>query len=244
MTIPKSAGLSHLADVSNEQALAFHYPIKRKGERRRLNPNWDAICWLEDDSAEDCEIEYIEPMGSGELKELNVLYTFGRESKSYPRPMIQIIPRDAFSGANQSVSPCSCDRFDYSWEHVRCEKHTEVEWDWEGRCWKRPRTGAPGCPCHECRTPPLAYASPSPTLDGLYARILEEDRLLTLPDTPITLATSFAGSWEGTSTDELPPTPFTLIVEGQTLQGVDHFEIEVTSEAGGPLEVRPNDSTS
>jgi hypothetical protein len=173
MTIPKTAGLSHLADVANEQALTFHYPIKKRREPRRLRPNLDAIRYLEIEAEEDTEIEYVQQM-DGSDRELNVQFAYGRGAKSYPRPMFQIIPRDAFSGMGPSVKPCSCDRFDYSWDYTRCEAHREISWDAERRQWAEGPT---------VDTTGRAYYSPAPNnegpqgiLAGMYEQILAFER--------------------------------------------------------------------
>ena len=168
MTIPKNAGLSHLADVAS--AIEY-YPVKRRGQKRSLFPNYAAIEWLEssENDFDDTEVEFVTAM-DGTGSELNVTFAFGRGTKSYPRPMFQIIPRDAFSGMGQAVTPCSCDRFDLSWDATRCEAHAEVEWDWERKAWKRPGADAP-----------RAYYSPEPAaptsdagqsiLERLYSQI-------------------------------------------------------------------------
>ena len=135
MTIPKppeNSGLSHLADAARRdgEQILHSYPMKKKGEPRRLLPNRAGIEWLESDANDfddDTDIEYAEPMRDAES--VNILHSYGRERKRYARPMFQIIPRDAFSGAQQNVTPCSCDRFDLSWDATRCETHAEVEWD-------------------------------------------------------------------------------------------------------------------
>lgn len=38
-----------LSDAARElaQPRNAHYPVKQRGERRRLNPNWEGIRWLE-----------------------------------------------------------------------------------------------------------------------------------------------------------------------------------------------------
>ena len=69
---------------------------------------------------------------------IQYLYAKGRDKKSYPRPMFEIISNAAFSGTGPSVTPCQCDRFDQSWN---CPEHPEVDWDDERKCWKRPPQG-------------------------------------------------------------------------------------------------------
>lgn len=134
MTIRKHAGLSHLADEAD------HYPIKKRWEPRRLNPNYDAIRWLEEAAHEDTKIAWTEPDRCTD-EELEILHAAGADVRSYNRPMFQVIPRDAFSGMGASVTPCmACDRFDQSWA---CEEHPEVEWDHDQKYWKRPGMNGP-----------------------------------------------------------------------------------------------------
>ena len=139
----KNAGLSHLADVANE---ADHYPVKKRWEPRRLNPNYDAIRWLEEATHEATKIAWSEPDRCTD-EELQILHAEGADVRNYNRPMFQVLPRDAFSGMGALVTPCmACDRFDRSWA---CEEHPEVEWDHDLKRWKRPGL-----------VPPTAYASP------------------------------------------------------------------------------------
>ena len=126
-----------------------HYPVKRRGAPRRLNPNTDGAAWLEEEAWDDTEI-YTEEV----FEDDGIKYTraYGWQLKSNPRPMFQIIPPVAFSGMRPSVTPCQCDRFDQSWA---CELHPQIAWDPERRRWKRPCTGdRMRCecdPCHERR---------------------------------------------------------------------------------------------
>lgn len=133
----KNAGLSHLADVANK---ADHYPVKKRWEPRRLNPNYDAIRWLEEATHEATKIAWSEPDRCTD-EELQILHAEGADVRNYNRPMFQVLPRDAFSGMGASVTPCmSCDRFDRSWA---CEDHPEVEWDHDLKRWKRPGAHGP-----------------------------------------------------------------------------------------------------
>lgn len=91
------------------------------------------------------EVEYTEKYPDDGIE---YTYARGRARKSYPRPMFQIIPRDAFSGSGHSVTPCQCDRFDRSWN---CELHPEISWDPKRRRWDRPCTGdRTRCDCTPC----------------------------------------------------------------------------------------------
>lgn len=134
MTIPKKAGLSHLADASNEQALTFHYPIKKKGEPRRLRPNLDAIRYLEIEAETDTEIHSEYDAGESvfdeddtflgvEFKVQRALGYFGaRQTGMYPWPMFQTFPATALKAKGVVyLDPCpACD----DWSRTsRCEEH-------------------------------------------------------------------------------------------------------------------------
>jgi hypothetical protein len=144
----KYDGVSQLADVSRDltQPRNACYPVKKRFESRRLNPNWDAIRWLEDVTASLTEITHSDPMRGDDGDNLDVLRTPGGDTRLYSRPMIQVIPRDAFSGAALSVTPCmACYRFDRSWA---CADHPEVPYNHERKQWARPGL-----------VPPTAYVS-------------------------------------------------------------------------------------
>lgn len=130
MTIPKNAGLSHLADVANP---IKHYPIKKKGQRRRLVPNWDAIRYLEDESWTDTEIS--EELDAGEAvldddavhlgTEFKIQRALGyfsaRQKGMYPWPMFQTFPATSFKINSVPYSPCpDCDDFSRT---SKCEVH-------------------------------------------------------------------------------------------------------------------------
>lgn len=132
---PKNSGLALLADTANEEQGTYHYPVRRRGLPRALLPNWDAIRWLEEESEDDCEIEYQQEETADGL-----LYTFayGRIGKSYPRPMFQVINDGAFSGfRGLSGTACPCGDFSRS---MYCPDCQELEYDWNRRTWIRPGT--------------------------------------------------------------------------------------------------------
>lgn len=131
MTIPKDAGLSHLADVANEQALTFHYPIKKKREPRRLRPNLDAIRYLEIEQEHPTaifeEFHISEAQTDGEvITDFKVQRANGwfdaKRANMYPRPMFQALPLSASSSMEvRYPKPCpACD--DWS-RTARCEEH-------------------------------------------------------------------------------------------------------------------------
>lgn len=138
----KYAGLSRLHDVAAEASGVEFYPVKRQPwDTRKLNPNWDGIHWLESDANgfdDDTKIDYTENVGEEGYPELVYLYAIGRLDKSYPRPMFQILPRDAFHTSGQRIEkPCpDCWDFHRSWG---CEEHGERDYDHERHCFLSPQ---------------------------------------------------------------------------------------------------------
>ena len=180
MTIPKSAGLSRLADVSNEQALTFHYPVKKRGEKRRLRPNLDAIRYLEIEAETDTEIESVNQLGNTEeWAEMYGVRALGwysaKRAGHYPRRMFDVFALETSSSNSVSYTPCAaCDDFSRSWA---CADHPEVKWDTARRCWVRPGTPVwyelhpedrPPTPAEEIVQP---QGMQPPT--GLYDRMIE-----------------------------------------------------------------------
>lgn len=180
--MPKNSGLSHLADVARRDGLQIlhSYPIRKKREPRRLNPNLAGIEWLESDANnfdDDTEIEGSGPMeGTGlpadAKPEFLVDYAAGRERKSNPRPMFQIIPRDAFSGMAPSVQPCpGCYDFARAWT---CPDHAERHYDPDHKVWRIVHTpDAPGCECNGCQ--PVGFSAPE-AITETYRRIVAAEQ--------------------------------------------------------------------
>jgi hypothetical protein len=171
MTLPpKELGLADLAEPAYP-----YYPVKRRGQKRVLNPDWRAINALEQDQAEDCEIDYIQTQ-SEDGPEAGLAYTFayGRHAKTYPRPMFQVIHDEAFSGFRGiSGTPCSCGDFSRT---VTCPDHPELPWDPARRRWIRPCTGDEVCECDTCRQARVVtYTEPEPPAEtnGLFDRLME-----------------------------------------------------------------------
>lgn len=109
----------------------FCYPVKRRGERRRLNPNQAGIDWLEEESETETEISLTYPMGeivdlltSDERREFLVQRALGhssaRQRGMYPWPMFEV-----HTGFKASMleypKPCpDCD----NWARTsRCTSH-------------------------------------------------------------------------------------------------------------------------
>lgn len=130
MTIPKHAGLSQLADVANVNDGIVRYPVKKKGQPRRLDPNWPAIHWLEDSSETDTEIsqeysfgELIEGTDIYEFRGLRALgYYEAKRRDMFPWPMFQTFPVNILKVRMISYpDPCpDCD----DWSRTsRCSEH-------------------------------------------------------------------------------------------------------------------------
>lgn len=119
--------LSQLADIAREltQPRNAHYPIKRRGEKRKLHPNRAGIEWLEGKAFKsDTEIVYTETLGVPEDC-LKATYASGQSQKLHSRPMFQVLDGSAFSGlpVRRAQGCASCDDFARSWS---CEEHQAV----------------------------------------------------------------------------------------------------------------------
>lgn len=129
MTIPKNAGLSHLADVAREAyGVELYYPIKKRRQPRRLDPNWAGIEWLEQQSETDTEIseEYDAGEYDGGETVFRVQRALGwnsaRRMGMYPWPMFQCFPAVSFKASMfRYLDPCpDCD----DWSRTsKCEVH-------------------------------------------------------------------------------------------------------------------------
>lgn len=133
----KHSGLSQLADTAREmmqpnKPSARHYPVKKRQEKRVLNPNWLGIAHLEAEALGDTEIiseypygEYIDDdlMLGPEFVHLRAsgFYQAKRDGM-YPRPMFQVFDLEISSSSQISYAdPCpACD--DWS-RTARCEEH-------------------------------------------------------------------------------------------------------------------------
>jgi len=132
----KYSGLGHLADVHKEltDPAGGHYPVRRRGERRELRPNWTAIAWLEAQTLEHTELLGTHAVydGDGVLWHTRTAARLAdRVSEGVPRhcvrPMIELIDdyhvREEQMSGPQYSSPCPrCD--DWS-RTTRCPEHVE-----------------------------------------------------------------------------------------------------------------------
>lgn len=123
-------GLSLLADTATELAGGRgHYPVRRRGEVRRLDPNWAGIAWLEAQSLDDTtlleRLAYSDGSAmAGLVKEAYVGRWMAAEQNNYPRPMFEILHLSVSStlGA-RNQAPCpACDNFAYT---ARCDRHED-----------------------------------------------------------------------------------------------------------------------
>lgn len=127
MTIPKNAGLSRLAEAASP---IEYYPIKKKGQPRRLRPNLDAIRYLEAEQEQPTEIFELYDAGEAipgsfvseyKIQRANGWYDAKRDGM-YPRPMFQTFDL-VISSSNMVpyLEPCpDCD----DWSRTsKCEEH-------------------------------------------------------------------------------------------------------------------------
>lgn len=145
----KLNGLSRLADTASELLDATcHYPVRRRGEKRRLTPNTDGAAWLEERSWFLTEIPDLDDVLPDPDTGLIFYEAVGASQRDYSRPAFQLIVDGGFSGAKQRIKACeACDNFVYSWN---CSDHPELPWDDVRGRWVRPCTDLPSCGCTPC----------------------------------------------------------------------------------------------
>lgn len=137
----RTAELSHLADVARQETGGANYPVRKKGERRRLLPNTEAIQWLEETTETDTEIRPQEQLWEdGKMTDCYVIRALGwagaRFNGMYPRRMFDLYDSEAGGGQIRYSDPCpACYDYSRSWA---CQEHPETPWDAKQRCWIRP----------------------------------------------------------------------------------------------------------
>lgn len=129
----KHSGLSQLADAATEMISPrlAHYPVRRKGERRRLNPNQAGIDWLEgrctdgEDFLGDTEIVEFDVAVDGLQSYLTSGWYAAKRGGNYARPMFQVFGMEASSSAEIPYTPCpDCD----NWARTsKCETHHDLD---------------------------------------------------------------------------------------------------------------------
>lgn len=108
------------------------YPVRRRGEPRRLNPDWEAIACLEQDLDDDTEIIHRRVMIAAD-EQLIIERAAGSVVKQYRRPMIQPLPLGATSTLGQQVEPCpDCYDFHRTWA---CAEHPELPYNHKTQQW-------------------------------------------------------------------------------------------------------------
>jgi hypothetical protein len=129
----KHHGLSQLADTAREVTGGqAYYPVKRKGERRRLNPNWTGIAWLEAETLAATEIIQRTDLDGTDMAGMTSLTAAGKiqnqlNRTSHCRRMIDIFTLEASSSQPMTYHPCpDCDNFAYT---ATCTEHPELKWD-------------------------------------------------------------------------------------------------------------------
>lgn len=186
MTIPKNAGLSRLAEAASP---IEYYPVRRRGQKRRLIPNWDAIRWLEEDTEGATEISDVAPLGAENtpwhsINNVRALgYYSAKRTGHYPRRMFDVFDLEVSSSNMISYAdPCpGCQDFSRSWA---CTEHPEVAWNTKRRVWERHIEDRTRCSCTPCteRRERAAEASNGYTdmgtdglrpPQGLYDRLIE-----------------------------------------------------------------------
>ncbi len=104
-------------------------------------PEYDAlrVDAIEEHLDQQYLTEIVAVQSDQDLPGMQVIFARGamicdRPGGTHFRPMLQIIPRDAYSGCPGFVEPCpACDRWDRSWN---CPEHPEIEWDTVRGGWK------------------------------------------------------------------------------------------------------------
>lgn len=110
-----------------------HYPVRRRGEKRRLNPNRAGIAWLDEQAAKvtaTTRTRLMDDRGvilpdNGRLKaDFVVTRVYPRPRiDNHMRPMFQTFYVESWSGTTSYVNPCpDCLNMAYSWS---CPKHQQ-----------------------------------------------------------------------------------------------------------------------
>lgn len=210
----KHGGLSQLADTADPT----HYPVKRKREPRRLNPNWAGIAWLEAQALGPTTLHDPDPMG--DVPGLYIQRSSGGEqvktsTTNYVRPMFQIFHPDASSSMRRPVDrPCAaCYDFGRSWN---CPAHPERKWLGVGRGWERPAT---------------PQEPTAPDFTG-WADMIDPDTIARQIGSASDYITQARRTFREALTriEGLSDAHFVLTVDGQTVEGVDSFHIVVEEE--------------
>lgn len=97
-----------------------HYPVRKRGQKRTLNPNRDAIRWLENETLDDTEISQVYPLGAG-LECVRAQGFVKARVWGCPRRMFDVFALEASSTMPVSRTACeACDNFSRTWA---CTEH-------------------------------------------------------------------------------------------------------------------------
>lgn len=126
----KNRGLGLLAEVAADED---YYPVRRRGEKRRLNPNRAAIEWLENDTSDllKAHFRYLMSDTGGRygaaydepLDLILVTKAYGATlGTHHNRPMFECFGITGNKGSQDYADPCpDCDNLAYS--PRECERH-------------------------------------------------------------------------------------------------------------------------
>ena len=118
-------GLSQLADIASGED---HYPVRRRGEKRRLNPNTAGIAWLDGLAAVrsvpaegsrvtiDDKSEHLGMITAGEPW-LHVWWATGFTGGNTPRPMLQTFQVDRIGRGMRFNEDCCPDCYNFAYSH-------------------------------------------------------------------------------------------------------------------------------
>lgn len=134
-----TSGVSHLADVA---AGKDHYPVRRRGEQRRLNPNQAGIEWLSEQAEPVTKTVDTHPVDNGDHAGLVFHQAMGwftaRKEGMYPGPMFKIVDdiagwdaRNFWASPTREAACPGCD--DWS-RTASCDDHPEMPLD----VWRTP----------------------------------------------------------------------------------------------------------
>jgi hypothetical protein len=115
-------------DVASDED---HYPVRRRGEKRRLNPNRAGIAWLDEQAAKvtaTTRTRLMDDRGvilpdNGRLKaDFVVTRVYPRPRiDNHMRPMFQTFYVESWSGTTSYVNPCP-DCFNMAYSDSRCKR--------------------------------------------------------------------------------------------------------------------------
>lgn len=114
-----------------------HYPVRRRGEKRRLNPNAEGIAWLDRRAAEvtaTTETRAMSDTGTILPKNFEGAFILTRvyprpRVDNHLRPMFQTFSIDGWSATGTYTDPCP-DCFNMAYSDSRCKRGHGSAQDW------------------------------------------------------------------------------------------------------------------